>query len=352
MSQNVLRNGPRSTGFTLVELLVVITIIGILVALLLPAVQAAREAARRMQCTNNLRQLGLALHNYESTYSILPNLAWAAPATVPAGMAKYLVDYSPLAKMLPYFEQQNLQALVDFNIYMGHIGMDNLPVALRPAAQTPVPIFYCPSDGEKTVHDLRLVSETIAYAGTNYAMNAGDGTDANTVNNMIGFTAYPNNGICFVDAKLGFRDIRDGLSQTVAFTESIRGPGGTLSSSDAPDTQVYRVNTPATPANVAALESGGVGSVSVSNWDGNRLTIWLRGGAPGGPILNGRFSPNSPIPDIAYMSAKVTTARSYHPGGVNVCFCDGSVPFIANGVSVTSWHALWTRAGGEIPTGY
>lgn len=114
----------RHRAFTLVEVLVVIAIIGILIAMLLPAVQAAREAARRMQCSNNLRQMGLATHNYSATYNMLPNAGW--PGTV------YPIDYSPLAKLLPFCEQSNLQDLIDFSINMGHAGRDDLPAARRP----------------------------------------------------------------------------------------------------------------------------------------------------------------------------------------------------------------------------
>jgi prepilin-type N-terminal cleavage/methylation domain-containing protein/prepilin-type processing-associated H-X9-DG protein len=336
----------QQRGFTLVELLVVITIIGILISLLLPAVQAAREAARRMQCSNNLRQLGLAMHNYASTFNVLPNSAWPAPKTVPSGMIAYLVDFSPLAKLLPYCEQENLQDLIDFSAYMGHVGRDDLPVAFRPAAATIVSMFLCPSDPEPPIHQLKLVSTSIVYAGSNYAMNAGDGTDA--YNNMLGFAANPNNGVCFVNAKLGFQDIRDGTSHTIAFTESLRGPCDTVS--QVSDAQVYRAKTTPTPTSVAAAEtpSGLAALLAGTSWDGGRLSMWLRGGSPNGPTLNGRFAPNSPIPDMTSGSAKIGTARSRHPGGVNIGLCDGSVRFIGDTINVTTWRALWTREAGEV----
>ncbi len=340
---------PDERGFTLVELLVIITIIGILIALLLPAVQAAWEAARRMQCSNNLKQIGLAVHNYVSAWEILPNPAWSAPDEVPSGMTRYLVDYSPLAKILPYCEQENLHSLIDYGVYMGHIGRDTLPQVMRPAARTVVPFFLCPSDPEDPVHDLTYASVTLPYAGCNYAMNAGDGTDA--YNGILGFMANPNNGLAFVDAALGFRDIKDGTSQTVAFAESLRGPGDTLPASIVPDTQVYRAQAMTSPDNIAAVEAGGIDAVGVSGWDGGRLTIWLRGGAPGGPILNGRFPPNSNVPDFVIGSAKVTGPRSRHPGGVNICLCDGSTRFVGDQINVDVWHALWTREGGEIVSG-
>ncbi|MCA9160017.1 MAG: DUF1559 domain-containing protein, partial [Planctomycetales bacterium] len=126
-------------AFTLVELLVVIAIIGILVGLLLPAVQAAREAARRMQCTNNLKQIGLAVHNYASTYKeAIPNNGSLRTGGYPS-------DYSPLAKLLPFIEQANLENLIDYGIYMGHPALADLPPELRVAAGTRVPVFECPT---------------------------------------------------------------------------------------------------------------------------------------------------------------------------------------------------------------
>jgi prepilin-type processing-associated H-X9-DG protein/prepilin-type N-terminal cleavage/methylation domain-containing protein len=337
-------------AFTLVELLVVITIIGILISLLLPAVQAAREAARRTQCSNNLKQIVLAMHNYESVNGQLPNAGWPAPNPLPPGTTAYLSDYSPLAKLLPYCEQENLQGLIDFSIYPGHVGRDDLPVALRPAAATVVAFFLCPSDDEKPVHDVKLPSGTyIPMAGSNYAMNGGDGCDA--YNGTYGFMANPNNGVCFVSAKLGFRDLRDGTSQTIAFTESLRGPCVSLAAGTTPDVQIFRAQAATTAAVIEAAEAGGAAAISPSGWDGSRLAVWLRGGDPKGPILNGRFTPNSSIPDITSGSGKVTAARSRHPGGVNVCFCDGSVLFVGDGINLAAWRALWTREGGEIVPG-
>jgi prepilin-type N-terminal cleavage/methylation domain-containing protein/prepilin-type processing-associated H-X9-DG protein len=339
----------RKNAFTLVELLVVITIIGILIALLLPAVQGTREAARRMQCSNSLRQLGLAMQSYVTACEQLPNAGWLAPNPVPTGMNSYLSDYSPLAKLLPYCEQANLQDLINFKVYMGHVGKDDLPIELRPAAATVVSVFLCPSDSEKPIHDIKLPKGTaIPVAGTNYAMNSGDGMDP--YNGTYGFMANPNNGLCYVSAKLTLTDIKDGTSHTIAFTESLRGPCDTLPKTSTPDMQVYRAQASTTVPSVDAVDAGGIGVLlsSATGWDGSRLSYWLRGCVPGGPSLNGRFTPNSPIPDMTGGSAKVTAARSRHPGGVNVGFCDGSVRFVNDSIDRTAWHALWTRAGGEI----
>jgi prepilin-type processing-associated H-X9-DG protein len=334
-----------------VELLLVTAIIGILVSLLLPAVQAAREAARRAQCENHLKQLGLSLHNMLSAGSCFPNAGEAAPTTVPSGLHSYLSDFSPLARLLPYCEEQNLQNLIDFTVFMGHPGKDQLPAELRDAAQTPVAMFLCPSDPETPVHAIALVSgdaTNVSYAGSNFAMNGGDGTDA--YSGTVGFMANANNGICFVKAKLRQDDIKDGMSNTLAFTESLRGPCDSPSLKPTPDIQVYRAKASTTETLVNTADAGGLGALlpSITGWDGNRLSIWLRGCSPNGPVMNGRFLPNSSIPDMTGGSAKVTAARSRHPGGVNACLCDGSVQFIANGIDKAVWHGLWTRAGNEI----
>ena len=160
-----------------------------------------------------------------------------------------------------------------------------------------VPIFLCPSEIEKPVHNIKLPSGVIIpVAGTNYAMNGGDGTDS--YNNTLGFMANPNNGLCFVSARLKIDDIRDGTTHTLAFTESLLGPGDSPAKTEIPDTQVYRAQASTSVAVVDAVEAGGLAALlpSLKGWDGARLSYWLRGCVPGGPILNGRFTPNNPIP--------------------------------------------------------
>ena len=333
-------------AFTLVEVLVVIAIIGLLIALLLPAVQAAREAARRMQCSNNLRQLGLAMHHYAGAHGMLPNSAWSDAAH------GYPTDYSPLAKLLPYCEQTSLHNLVDYSLHPGgKFGLGNFGGAdrLRAIAGTIIPIFLCPSDGEQTLHNYVSGTATVAFAGTNYAFNGGDGTGTNT--NLA--AAVDNGGICWTDARVGFQDIRDGTSNTLAITESLRGRCDTPPLTPAPDIQLYRA-APCTLALAVAGEAGGLAAMlpSITGWDGKRLSQWLESGMPSGPLMNGRFSPNAAIPDLTAGSGRLCAARSRHPGGVNACFCDGSTRFLADTIDRTTWHALWTRMGGEVTSGY
>ncbi|QDT05729.1 hypothetical protein K227x_41320 [Rubripirellula lacrimiformis] len=343
----------RSSGatsrraFTLVELLVVIAIIGVLVGLLLPAVQAAREAARRMSCSNNMKQIGLGLHNYASAYrGQFPNAGYPGIG--------YINDYSPMAKLLPFLEQQNLVELVDFSIQMGHPGKDDLPVELHEAAGKAVPSFLCPSDPEQATHILSMPSGAeVAIAGTNYGMNHGSGMD-----NVFHPSQAEPDGLCWSNARIRFASILDGTSNTLVFAETIRGPGG--SAADLPNnlvtSQLYR----SSPSNgisdsiLAAADNHDFDTVfaDASSWNGQRHAYWLRGCVPDGPLVNGRMGPNSRVPDFSYRSSKINSARSNHTGGAMTTFADGSVHFITDSVDIEVWHALWTRSGREVAGAY
>lgn len=334
----------RRGAFTLVELLVVIAIIGVLIALLLPAVQQAREAARRMSCTNNLKQIGLALHNYASTYSeMFPNNGWAYPGGYPS-------DFSPLAKLLPMIEQENLQNLIDFNLYMGHPASADLPAPLQVAAGTRVESFLCPSDPSDGINTLTMSGgTTINTAGTSYGMNVGSGLD----DNYHPGNGKENDGLCWIGSKIRFASITDGTSNTVVFAESPVGSGtAPTSSTPKPDFRKFRAQM-SSGVNLAmttnAIENGySAIESSISSWSANRQNYWLRGSVPTGPTLNGIFTPNYNCPDMVYGSSKATAARSYHPGGAMGCFADGSVRFMIDTVDGAAYRALWTRAGGEV----
>lgn len=330
-------------AFTLIELLVVIAIIAVLIALLLPAVQSAREAARRAQCVNNLKQIGLALHNYASTFTeALPNNGYSG--------LNYPQDHSPLARLLPYLEQGNFHAAINFDIDMGHPGQHDLPAELSTVARTAVAAFLCPSDAATPVHSYDLPSgATIPVAGANYAMNHGSGLDG---------VFHPGNGVetdglCWVGGLVRLASITDGTSNTLAFTETLIGPGTSLPEEEPTpmrDPRLYRAAASSASTDVAeAADLGGYSAVAslVSGWNGRRNTNWLRGSVPDGPMLNGRFIPNFGVPDILFKSSKITAARSRHPGGVNACMADGSVRFVKGSVARPAWWALWTRAGGE-----
>jgi prepilin-type N-terminal cleavage/methylation domain-containing protein/prepilin-type processing-associated H-X9-DG protein len=303
-------------GFTLVELLVVIAIIGVLVALLLPAVQAAREAARRMSCSSNLRQLGIALHNYHDTMNCLP-----------VARNPYPLVHSALSRILPYLEQGNVERLVDFAQPLSS------PVNAT-ALETPIKLFVCQSDGARG-----HVPGSI-QAGTNYVVNNGSGT--------VGFGLIASGDGLFTQTPVAFREITDGLSHTAAISESILGNGANSTGPTPidPHREVLEVPGGNDPTPASCHAASGV-------WSGQRGAKWLDGHY-GNSLYNHYYSPNSATWDCGNASHNkgLSTARSRHPGGVNLLLCDGSVRNVANGVTLTVWRAIATRAGGEVVTDF
>jgi prepilin-type N-terminal cleavage/methylation domain-containing protein/prepilin-type processing-associated H-X9-DG protein len=299
-------------AFTLVELLVVIAIIGVLVALLLPAVQAAREASRRASCTNNLKQIGLALQNYHSTFNVFP-----------VARNPYPLVHSSLARLLPYCEQANAQNLVDF-------GKPLSDAANVQASQAVIGMFVCPSDGAGG----RVPG--MPDAGSNYVANNGTGT--------VGYGLIASGDGVFTQSNQGFRSLTDGSSNTVAFSESILGIGvaSTGSVPNDPKREVLEVpgGNDTTPS---ACESGS------GTWSGKRGGKWIDGHY-GNTLYNHYYPPNAKQWDCGNGSHNkgLSTARSFHPGGVNANYCDGSVSFIANTVDIAVWRAIATRSSGEV----
>ena len=209
--RNRLSVGPA--GFTLIELLVVVSIIGLLIALVLPAVQASREAARRAQCANNLKQVGLALHSYQASYGTFP-LNWGNPRIdLSLGLPFYIGarPYSALTRLLPFLDQQPLFASINFNVetFPSQDGSDfPFPQNLT-AYATSVAVYACPSDGTSAPHGCN-------YRG-NYGIGPSPGTTQTTYDSGNGFYAFP--GV------LGPQSFPDGLSQTVAYSERLQGSG-------------------------------------------------------------------------------------------------------------------------------
>jgi prepilin-type N-terminal cleavage/methylation domain-containing protein/prepilin-type processing-associated H-X9-DG protein len=312
----------RKPAFTLVELLVVITIIGILIALLLPAVQAAREAARRMKCSNHLKQIGLGTHSYLNAKSRLPaggRNAW---------------NETWYHDILPYIDQIPLAQIWDPK-QMYYVG-PNLTIC-----KTMVPTMQCPSD--------TYVPDSNGWIWGNYACNAGNvGVAGTTSNNLarlasrsLGSQIIVNGGQPFLISTdngkfryIPISDIKDGLSNTLAFSECLQGLKGSI---------------------VNQYDLRGYYYHAAFCW----FTTWL---APNSSDTD--VSPDSTYccvstPDAPCVSAGSSTggpcalaARSKHPGGVNACLLDGSVRFIANTINWPTWQALGTTQGGETPTDF
>ena len=334
--------GRRRLGFTLIELLVVIAIIAVLIALLLPAVQAAREAARRAQCVNNLKQIGLALHNYHSAYD-----------TFPMGSSKNmenLNDYSPLhglsahAQLLGFLGENPLYNALNFNWGM------NVNAACGPINSTvyfaKVNEFLCPSD--PNAGPVNLCSYPASVGGTTI-----DPANQPTSGSNGLFTFWRSYAI---------RDCIDGTSNTVAFSEALVGDGSTNWTRAA---GVCKLSTfPATAQLLDASSNWPAVQVGLqacaTAWNARQGTLntgrgnfWIHG-THAQALFNTVVTPNSKTYPFAYCSdgaigdSEIATVNSNHPGGVNVLMGDGSVKFIKDSINQNAWLALGSRAGGEV----
>lgn len=327
-----IRNQRRS-GFTLIELLVVIAIIGVLIALLLPAVQSAREAARRAQCINNLKQLGIALNNYHDTLGCYP-LGRCIVSPTPAGYSNSSWSYSTFAKILPFVEQGNIATSLNFNL-------PYLDPANATAYTTTVSSLICPSDVGGT-HPLNFgVTNYRNNEGTSVAMWYG-ATDIAGVNSAL---TIPPNGMFYANTQVRVADVTDGTSNTAAFSEHVHGDYSQGVANEKSDT--FRPGTyPATPDDAIAL---------CKSFDWTNLSFQGISDV-GAPWIYGYHSTtsywhSSPPNARSCMfppSRISTTANSYHPGGVNVGMADGSVRFVKSTTNVNAWRAIGTRNGNEI----
>jgi prepilin-type N-terminal cleavage/methylation domain-containing protein/prepilin-type processing-associated H-X9-DG protein len=343
MPQSLQSRRPRAAAFTLIELLVVIAIIAILIALLLPAVQQAREAARRTQCKNNLKQLGLAMHNYESTFTRFPMTADSS-------------NFSTQARVLPYIDQGNLANLIDFNapLMVGPAFNPSLNPVHTLAAQSVLPVFLCPSDSQSPVYTALFGTANATFAGTNYMVSYGSGTGTNYDDR------YTTDGIVWTNSGVRHSDIPDGTSNTVMWAESLLGDLQD-STGGLPPFPYRRIGswsgtTSATPPPGFTSGSGLISNPdlqavlpTITAYNGTRTRrgqAWIRAVAYS-TLHNGYLTPNSRIPDIGIHGRGFFAARSQHTGGAHFTFCDGSVRFLSDNIDVTNYRALHSRNGGE-----
>jgi prepilin-type N-terminal cleavage/methylation domain-containing protein/prepilin-type processing-associated H-X9-DG protein len=352
-------------GFTLIELLVVIAIIAVLIALLLPAVQAAREAARRAQCTNNLKQVALAALNFESTYGQLPPGQGPFPVNPPPSGGGGRANTKVL--ILPFLENANTYNAFNltWNINFYDTGHPNFT-----AQDQVVAAYICPSDGATA----KITSGTATAGYSNYMASTG-GSAAQLYNsydctgklipgsetNATFLGAFNVQLDCNgnVTSKVTMATLTDGTSNTGMFAETKRSQWNNLVYPAMYNGQVpyskdmvylYSVTDPAW--------NNQVWPPLCNNWDNAQVVdlIDYRGGEYYRNLpMTANYSHTIPVNFISYdcgnspsYNGSHAAARSYHPGGANAAFCDGSVRFFKNTINPTTWLALGTRAGGEV----
>jgi len=343
-----MRSQPRR-GFTLIELLVVIAIIAVLIALLLPAVQAAREAARRAQCVNNLKQMGIGLHNYHDVVGTFPT----------GHLGTGWNDWGALVMLLPYVEQGPLYNSMNF----ANTGSAASP-GVGPnvtAFITTINSYQCPSDQDRLTGTISFNGSNQLFGHQNYSGNSGNAPESFYDNNRHGAA----NGVMFgvnVGKSVGIRDVTDGTSNTVAWSEKVKGIG-------AGGNNVYDPSKPTSAVLSLTVNTGAVGATFQDaspndyysrcfalNPNSSPLatgaiaqgTYWWDGHPETG-LYNHVMPPNTwSCNDNNVNDAAASTASSRHSGGVNVGLCDGSVKFVKSSINYITWWAVGSRNLGEV----
>lgn len=367
--------GRERRGFTLVELLVVIAIIGILIALLLPAVQAAREAARRSQCTNNLKQLGVALHNYHDTFKKMPFICGGTGACPPGSTGNYGAygTWSPtgtsayrlsgFVSLLPFMEQQAVYDQSAKNNFSpgGWCNVPNSPVYAKITA------FFCPSDGGVSEHERGSRNYMMSMGDWNMQHHDMNGKSVKNPRGPFGIIRHAGAGSCY-----GFAAVKDGLSNTAGFSErvveghrmaDVKGGFAAVSGLFAGGVQppamlaIVPLNCMNAPIVNGSYTTPATGNVTGQYWSDGAMVMCA---------FNTILAPNSP--SCAPAGTATQEARllvpptSYHPGGANVCMLDGSVQFVSETIDTGDltlglvetgqsnygvWGALGSRNGSE-----
>ncbi|MDX2036957.1 MAG: DUF1559 domain-containing protein [Isosphaeraceae bacterium] len=324
-------------GFTLIELLVVLMIIGVLTALILPAVQASREASRTLECANHLKQIGLALASHHSVHSRYP-AGFGHDNPTPSDAGDFLYDYSAHTFLLPFLEQSALFNSINSQLRSGYVP-PSLSIKNSTALKTKLSVFLCPSDS---------LPNTL-WPGVNHVACMGREPLVNSVSSRAG-----RGGGGFTLTPYRAADITDGLSQTAAFSERVVGSWngstrydrrrdfwstGLLLGLDGDGTMRVCGSLETTPAFFGTeygqfwiqAEQGSTlyNHTAPPNWSGADCITQV-GGTPRLPPGGGTF-----------------TARSRHPQGVNVLFFDGSVRFVRDSIDLKHWRAMGTRADGD-----
>ena len=373
---------PVRRGFTLIELLVVVAIIAVLVALLLPAVQAAREAARRSACSNNLKQLGLAIHNYESSFQCLPSGSlYPCPATNPltGGQMCWGFGVSPLVSILQYIEQGTIYSA--YNVSMGVYGSyppsTSGPIswwANTTVFNMQVAVFLCPADSRLL---RQPVTNYVANIGGPYILNGYSGPfvplNPNATDNNNGTYTSWSYPLSQDSGTVTLAGITDGTSNTALWSEAVTGTNKPVVAGTGKvaefrgffPTNFYTAwNFIPIPANgnevnrfIAACNTVFPGTLATTNSNGSSLRgsswqislpyyanyqMYNHVSAP-----NSRSCSNLPVDNIGLDIFGTSPATSFHSGGVNVGMTDGSVRFVKETIGLIPWWAVGSRNGNE-----
>jgi len=376
-------------GFTLIELLVVIAIIGVLIALLLPAVQSARESARRTQCVNNLKQLALAVQTYVTQNGVLP--AQTTQNTFPVAGLRVTGWYTSwTASLLPHIEQQPLYNALNFNVPMLEL-VPPIYGANTTVGLTTINTLLCPSESVSRSPSFAFSSNEFGYTGqfavTNYAGNYGgpamikacSGTIIPIKMRNVVFGVMPILGVTppATAGPVRIQAITDGTATTALLSEHLLGysdffapahvnvtPGTADGKRGLFKLSFKVVLDQASQSNAQAFVTAckAVPGTTHATWDGSFGTQWLLSldYAPGNNAYTHVMTPNGiscfgnqdPSAYISHPNwggiGAAITATSNHPGGVDVAFCDGSVRFVKDAIDLRTWWALGTRNSREI----
>jgi prepilin-type N-terminal cleavage/methylation domain-containing protein/prepilin-type processing-associated H-X9-DG protein len=384
MEVDDVRHAPDRRGFTLIELLVVIAIIAVLIGLLLPAVQAAREAARRIQCVNNMKQIGLAYHNYHSANDAFPPTFTGITTGIPGGGSVYQ-DEGVLCRLLPYMEQTADYNSINIifgvrgdttgstwdddtmgkNVWAGIWGRINATANI-----TYVNAFLCPSDGNNGGNNEFLINgQNKLICTTDYYWNIGtarfyNGGKVNGPSYSPG--ALDPSGNPVANNVIKIATMTDGTSNTAVMSESLQSKSGQELDGlgmvyAGPDPATFATTgTPGNPSDWQAAQycqntpnlahdywwkgefalSGGHNIYSHTQTPNRRSCYWTNVGSTTPGISSDQ--------DYAGGAETMVAASSNHPGGVNVLFADGSVKFVKSTVNFMAWYAIATVAGGEV----
>lgn len=306
----------RRTGFTLIELLVVIAIIAVLIALLLPAVQQAREAARRTQCKNNLKQIGIALHSYHD-----------AARCFPFGQLDSTNGFSALSQLLPYLDQANVYKQINFSLPYNN-------AANSTAMMTSIPMFRCPSDPTGNLSGVGGATNYLANKGANVIWQDASGPN-------VGMPEQ--NGVMYYRSSVRIGDITDGTSNTAAFSERVLADGNNGVSSPLEDVY-FSPAAPATPDDAVTI----CNAVDITNLS-NQFPLFM-----GAPWIHGQHCylhvnvPNSRSCGFFTVLRASMPPSSRHTGGVHVLLADGSTRFVSQNINLSVWRGVGTRNGGEV----